>query len=872
MTSNSDKLRAVFLTALMIGSVFAAGIAFTGGAAAITSTSADNVNVADGTQDQTVSFTAEAGTDFDGTATGTASITFDEVQNLAFQGVTLTSADQGGSDVSSAVTVSQSGGTVTVDISEADVSSGTNIAIVLTVSVDASSSSATTGAAYSIASDGGSLGSGSTATDATFDITNNPGDGTDDTTFNDGGIVFQGQTAAFDAADGDTNGDSYSAGGYTLYEQTSSDTGSPVRELDTNNGWVNASTSGLDTGTTYFISNDGSNPSSDADVTFTIREQNFDASFDGDSVTNEGDIDLTFESTNRQNEEYTVVVMSEGLDDEDLVDIFDDNYNGVSNIDVNDDDDIDGDGIVITVPAGGDETAAADFTEIDTGSYDFDFVVADTTASDSASVNVTDAADSNTEFVEVSTTARGDIATFNISLTNAEQATVQIGSDGVGYLANVTVTDDDGDGYAAFNVNTYTMGNNTAANASDPGVAFYGVADSETIVNSVDFGTPDLDEPIADGTYRTSVRYGDDVTDTANDVSRLAINPADGVTGQNIWTAPGGSVTSLADVLADAPLSQDDSIAEGDYLIHEVEASGVFGILQNASADDPRQALLNATESGELALTVEQTDASTRQNRDSKTLNYTEALNDSEAIVSTDAANSTFYIVTDLTEINTTEDDRSIRWDNDVYNASVSLQESSLLVSENASASAEFSADTWEASLSMDEYEVESASNQTIEGTSTAADGTSLNVLVESTETPGEGFIFPENEAVVQDGEFNASVNFSGVEVDSEFAISLEDSDGEVDDATGTVVESVDDGTTTTTDDGTTTTTADDTTTTADDTTTTTADDTTTTEGPGGDTGGDDGGDDGSDGGIPGFGMGIALVAILGAALLALRE
>jgi len=30
MTSNSDKLRAVFLTALMIGSVFAAGIAFTG--------------------------------------------------------------------------------------------------------------------------------------------------------------------------------------------------------------------------------------------------------------------------------------------------------------------------------------------------------------------------------------------------------------------------------------------------------------------------------------------------------------------------------------------------------------------------------------------------------------------------------------------------------------------------------------------------------------------------------------------------------------------------------------------------------------------------------------------------------------------------
>jgi len=96
----------------------------------------------------------------------------------------------------------------------------------------------------------------------------------------------------------------------TRYEQTGSDTGSPVRELDTSTGWVNASTSGLDTGTTYFISNDGSDPSSDADATFTIRTQDFSTSFAAGSVANDAEVDLTFESTNRQNAEYDVYVTS----------------------------------------------------------------------------------------------------------------------------------------------------------------------------------------------------------------------------------------------------------------------------------------------------------------------------------------------------------------------------------------------------------------------------------------------------------------------------------------------------------------------------------------------------------------------------------
>jgi len=158
-------------------------------------------------------------------------------------------------------------------------------------------------------------------------------------------------------------------------------------------------------------------------------------------------------------------------------------------------------------------------------------------------VNVTNAAEATSQFESITQTARGDIATVNVSLTSATQASIQLGSDGVGYLANVTVTDSNEDGYATFNINTYTMGKNTAANASEPGVAYYTGAEGDT-VESVDIGTEDLSEPIADGNYRATVRTGTDVTDTANDISRLSIVPADGMTGQNIWTAPGGSVNA----------------------------------------------------------------------------------------------------------------------------------------------------------------------------------------------------------------------------------------------------------------------------------------------------------------------------------------
>lgn len=824
MTSKTDKLRAVFLTALMIGSVFAAGVAFTGSVAA--DAGSVNATTADHDADSTTDVTVNYGQGNDSVAyVISADTTYDEdtdiyAENLSAEGTSTTFSDV---DVSSLI-----GGGASYNVYAV-----------------ANNSSAEP--EVSEPADGDDL---TTWTQATGSLTVN----NDRTNFNSGGIVFQGQTATYDAGSEDGN----FANNYTLYEQTSATTGSPVRELDTNNGLVSADTAGLSTGTTYFISNDGSAPG-DADASFTVREQNFDVAIDGDEVPNDDTgIDVTWTSTNRQNNPYNVTVTADGLDDSELVDIFEDNY------DVTDFDTSAEEGVEVQVPAGGDETAAANFSGIDAGSYTFDFDVTDTTASDSASLNVTSAAEADSSFESVERVTRGDISTVNVSLTSSSYATVQIGSESVGYEANVTVQDEDADGYVAFDVNTYTMGNNTDVNAEEN--AFTIVGDEDSIVD-VNITTEDLAEPLASGNYRTTVRTGQSAGATADDVSRLSLTDDAGVTAQNIWTAPGALD---ADEVIDA-VSQDSSIAEGDYVVHEVEANGIFGVIASDTNTDnsTAQSVAAAVTSGNLSLSVMQTDATTQLNRQPKELNYSGLLATDGASIVTDAENNTFYIVANTGDISTVDDSRSIQWDDDAFNATVGLTENTQLVDENSTASAEFSADALEAELSMNEYNVTNAENQTITATTTAADGTEYNVLVESLETEGDGFIEPENPAVAENGELTAEVDFTEASVGDTFSVTLEGPGSEDDSATGTVVEQVDDTTTTAADD---TTTAADDTTTAEPTETSTAEPTeTSTEEPADTTtSGDDGGSDG--GSIPGFGVGIALVAILGAALLALRE
>ncbi|SEW10570.1 DUF7827 domain-containing protein [Halobacterium jilantaiense] len=841
MTSNTDKLRAVFLTALMIGSVFAAGVAFTGGAAAdatgVSATTVDreagdtttDVTVNYGAGNDSVAYVISADTSYDSGTDLYASSDSADGTSTTFSGVDVSSLDAGTYNV---------------------------------YAVANNTTSPTSEPAASEPTDGDDLTSWSN-TDNTFDI-QSP---SDDTSFNDGGIVFQGQTASYDAEAAD--GDFGSQNGYTLYERTDSSTGAPVRELNEDSGWVNATTSGLDTGTTYFISNNGQNPSN-ADINFTIREQNFDVAFDGDETANDDtDIDVTFESTNRQNVRYNVTITSENLDDSELEEIFDDlsedNSDFIaSDIDVNDDDDDEDDGIALKLPSGGDVTAGANFSTIDAGEYEFSFEVSDTTASDTETLNVTEAAEANTEFIDVESVARGDVSTFNVSLTGTKTATLTIGTPSQGYQANVTVQDGNGDGYVAFDANTYKMAGKSINSNADLEPAFSVVNDDDSIEDVELANGQNIESPLDNGNYRTTVRSGPDANNTADDKSRLSITDNTGISGQNIWTAP-GAIDKTEDVLDAA--TQDSSIVKGDYIVHEIQAQGIFGILADADSD-----LGAVISNGDLDLSTVQTDDSTQLNRNQKEINYSSGTT-YETV--SDAENNTLYIAVSTDNLNVTRNgdkvtDNPIDFGNDVFNTTVTLTESSDLVDENVSQSAEFSAEEIDHGLNQDTYNLTNAENQTITGYSNAAEGTDYNILVESTNTEGDGFIEPTNPATVDaDGELSAEIDLSDASVGDEFEVVLEDPDADTaDDASGTIVEeaptqptdsTTDEPTDTTTDEPTDTTTAEPTdTTTAESTTMEATDTTEDTDSSGGD--------------IPGFTTGIALVAILGAALLALRE
>ncbi|WP_336035191.1 BGTF surface domain-containing protein [Halobacterium yunchengense] len=794
MTSKTDKLRAVFLTALMIGSVFAAGIAFTGGAAAQVDqedlrkathyVDSDDDSVLELAFTENVS-DIDAGTDI--------TLEFDGYDDVELDGGNTAVSTHG--DYDERVTIDASAfGTANDEVN----TSLTGVSI-----------------------------NGSDAVDVTVaPETIDAADAEDRDAYVGTNVAIEGNisdTFEIESPDDDTT-------------NRGSGNGSEVYVYDTDD---------LETGE-YNIT-----ASNDNVGTLTLENLGLSAEASADSYTTADDVEVTVES-NDIDRDVEAVLLDEDGDETD--------YTAEGTID-------------------SDGQATLNFNQVDAedvGNYTAEVTdIASGVTAETDEFEVTEEADDDSEFVTGTVeNQRGDISTVNVSVTSNDQATVTIGEeDESGYEVNVTVTDDDGDGYAEFDVNTYVMGGNNNVNAETAGEAF--IAGEDTVIDDIELVSDPLSEPIAADSYRMTVRAGADANASSQDVGRFIVNDASGVTSQNMWTAP--AATDMDEVISEGPLSEDDSIADQDYVVHELEATGIEGVLRNASTENSTQAVLNAIDNGELSLTVEQTEASKQPNTDIKILDYATALQNDNAEVVADAENDTYYVVADLAAVDVTDaddDNREFVWGEDAYNATATLDaDNTSLVSEDASASAEFSAEERTLEFNQDEYEVEAAEDQTFSGETSAATGTELTVRAESIESPGEGYILTDDDVTVEDGEWTATLDFSDASVNSTFELSADDPDGDSAGAEGSVVEAVEETTTepadTTTEPADTTTEPADTTTEPADTTTEPADDTTE---PADDTTTEDDGDGESGGGIPGFGVGIALVAILGAAFLALRQ
>ena len=222
--------------------------------------------------------------------------------------------------------------------------------------------------------------------------------------------------------------------------------------------------------------------------------------------------------------------------------------------------------------------------------------------------------------------ARGDIAEFELELSNTREATITLG-DRAGeqnFETNITVRDSDEDGTASFKVNTYQLGDGpvagnqsaeiyqdiTAENWSSEDREYphgvFSTDDGTSVVSAeahpsirVGGGSNDnesIQVVIADGGYDLVASPGDtpasEEESRATDRSQLRIEPR--TTGEvDTWSAPAPddpagvedieTVDEIATAINESVVTpQDGTLADEDYLIVQAQATGLEGVLATA--------------------------------------------------------------------------------------------------------------------------------------------------------------------------------------------------------------------------------------------------------------------------------------------------
>ncbi|WP_176765320.1 DUF7282 domain-containing protein [Halovenus aranensis] len=208
---------------------------------------------------------------------------------------------------------------------------------------------------------------------------------------------------------------------------------------------------------------------------------------------------------------------------------------------------------------------------------------------------------------------RGDIVPIEIDLTGgADTATLTFGDSGTGQNVevNATVVDEDGDGTATVYLNTFQIG----TPERDHGI----VTGENTglqgaVTNTTDAalgGATDASDSstsggavIAAGSYDLTVVTGDQTYEQANRLdarTKVRLNERNTESFQQ-WTAPGSvaddleTVDDISEAVEDNLVTPaDGTVADGDLFVLEMESSGLEGLLHEALVTDGEGSFGNA--------------------------------------------------------------------------------------------------------------------------------------------------------------------------------------------------------------------------------------------------------------------------------------
>ncbi|KAB7517960.1 PGF-CTERM sorting domain-containing protein [Halosegnis rubeus] len=891
MTDTNTKVRSLILTALMVVSVFGGSIAFAGSAAAAANGSASvSVNTeagATGTYEVSldvgpneagslngfeVDFSADG--NFDGSVAdvGTSDIETFTVGGTTVNDVSGVSSSNNGQTLTLTAGGSSAlnaGDTIVLKFNDVTNPSDVETYDVSFVQNPQSSTNAVTGS-YTISTSTSPVSSG----DA-------------DTTFDSASIRWQGQTMF---VKDNSNADQTLA----LRRVTGDTTTTLVREVTLDgNGEAIIDSSTLQQGTYVFSDPDssdfllfGSNGvetgtnSDDGVAGVEIAEQSLTIDPSSDTVTSDGS-SVDFDVDSNRGGSYNIIVDSSDYTDAELASV------------ITDATDYESDESGVRVSSGQGDTITATFpSDAKNGEFTLDFSVEDTTAADSATFTVSDPAEGQVSLEEgIVSEERGDVGQITVNLENTDEATIILGGDSVNYEAQIELEDGgnggDADGTVTVNLNTFR---------ADEGSAAFTPADTDdSVTASATKDGPGImpDGPLATADYEIVLQdsAGDDVGVGTFVVTERSTD------SMQLWTAADlptdADQEAVYDALEAGAITQDSTIAFQDELVHQIEVSGIYGALvdeMDANNSDAEAALLElANGDASDPLTLSATQAGNFPNSEPLTVDFSELDENGGLNVVADDANNTVFVAVDTTNLfddSDPADPALTRGGTELgagdvepadllgqtFDVEFGVLAQSALVSgdEDELVTASFSVEERTAELNGgDDITVEAASGQEITGTTNVAPGTEINIRARA--SGSNPFLKTANGVTVgADGTFSGTFDFSDVASDTTFTVTASTSQSFAETVTidGTVGEAA---ATPTPEPATDTPTPEP----ATDTPTPTpepATDTPTPE-PATDTPTEGGPTETeTSGSQPGFGGAVAIVALAGAALIALRR
>ncbi|ADQ68592.1 hypothetical protein C499_13670 [Halogeometricum borinquense DSM 11551] len=359
---------------------------------------------------------------------------------------------------------------------------------------------------------------------------------------------------------------------------------------------------------------------------------------------------------------------------------------------------------------------------------------------------------------------RGDVAKIAIDIRNTDTATLAIGNSDKGFRSNVTVKDGNEDGRVELLFNTYAVTGLEGELSDSERDAVYSTNNSEDSVTDADVDEQNSVSSLLEGaSYPLEVRAGEssDMSDSQG-VGQLILQERETSWIQS-WTAPSQRNYDTADEIHEAittnNLTKSNKVAFGDLAVHRIKASGIEGALKT-KADDVEDAFFELSDDGDISFTVEQADPG--PNREP----YQFVLDGSHSDVVADGENDTYYVIVDTDEVETTE--RSVEPEHSLTANFTVFGDTGLADEEDQTVKAKY--ELVEAEFGVEEpLNVSATADEVIGGETNLAPGTQIDILIRDSGDTRPPFVKTGTAYVSEDGTFESTVDFSEQSVNDTF-------------------------------------------------------------------------------------------------------